>query len=174
MFRTALSLLWRDFTADPANLTGLAFRGLLLGLILLVGFLVCLILFSGPFGFVAALWIMAKGPQNLAVIPEGVNAWTGKLIGWSVVIAFQFQVVRWISRRAPDRELAACLALIILEEIIGIPIGIGVALAQGESVQLTDQILGLTVYQVPYLIPNLPLFAGAVWVRRHAVGRAVR
>jgi hypothetical protein len=104
VLRTAASLLWRDIAERPARLTGLAF----LGLAVYVGID---LLFAGLSGVAFFLTAMASG-----------HAAHFDSIGWKLwfalpILVGSLIVGRILARRAPGRELAACVVYAILVSI---------------------------------------------------------
>jgi len=97
--RTALSLLWRDFSADPSFLAGLAFRGLLVNLSLFIVMLIGIIVCSGLFG------LIVRSPP----------LWVFRLWGAIAMCAAQFQTGQWLGRRARGKEMLACVAFLIVK-----------------------------------------------------------
>lgn len=100
ILRTAAALVWRGMIADWRSTFGLALRWVWL----LLGAEV-----AGVAAMLTAvdLWLPAHW---LASATVGVTyAW---MLGW------QFQVGRWVARRAPGRELSACLALVIVQWVL--------------------------------------------------------
>jgi hypothetical protein len=98
--QTAFALLWSDLAAEPFFMAGLAFRGVMLLWFLCLALFVCLFISPVPFGLLFA----------------GVAALTGAKVDPSMAfLALRFQVGRWIARRARGREMAACVAFVVVE-----------------------------------------------------------
>ena len=157
--RTLASLLWRGFGDAPGPMMGLALRAWLLSLALLLAALLCLVVLGAFFGLVYATLASASGSGLGAFAGGGVLVWVAKAVGLAVAVLCQFQVGRWLARRAPGREFSAWLALIMLQWIPAAVIGMGVALSTRNSGWLPSPL---------YLLLDLPCLAGALWVRRRA------
>jgi hypothetical protein len=158
--RTLASLLWRGFADAPGPMLGLALRAWLLSLALALAALLCIVVLAAIFGLAYAMLTSAIGSVNGAFTPGGVFVWVAKAVGLAVAVLCQFQVGRWLARRAPGREVSACLALLMLQWIPAAMIGLGAALATRNSGWLPSP---------EYLLLGLPCLAGALWVRRRAL-----
>ena len=104
LFRTAASLLWRDVAENPARVTGLAFLclGVGIGLDLL---------------FACLTGIAFSGVALSSGHPLHVES-----LGWRIWFATPMLVcplfIGWmLARRAPGREMAACLVFAVLVSI---------------------------------------------------------
>ena len=96
VLRTTASLLWDGFAADPGKMLGLAFRGWLLGLVLLFAcFLGTVLLFGIPY-LIVVVWIIGS-----RALPGGLARFLIEAAGFGGAMLCQFQVGRWIARRAP-------------------------------------------------------------------------
>jgi hypothetical protein len=137
--RTTLSLLWRGFTAEWVRMLGFGALGLLIA-------------FAVPFGY----GLLMIATSTVFRVPGWVSITFGVLTG----ICAQFEVGRWLGRRFPGRELAACLALAIANSAIVFVL----SLIQ-QPIDIRQMILSLTLWQVA----DIPYFAGAAWVRRRRV-----
>ncbi len=84
--RTALSLFWCSFAAEPAFIAGIAFRGLMLNLTLYLALLLCILLFAAVFGIVFGVVVASHSASSPAV----ANLSTG---------AFPVQLGLWVSGR---------------------------------------------------------------------------
>jgi hypothetical protein len=105
-----------------------------------------------------------------------------ELAGALPVVGIQFQVGRRIARRAHGRELAACVAFLIVNTAVTIVIGeaaesllahlghSGAAL-QSEARTPDVQISGIAMI-IWNVIGGISLFAGAFWVRRRLMETA--
>jgi hypothetical protein len=95
--RTALALLWSAFTVDRSFFAAIALRGLLLNNFIL------------SFGYLFVL---------LAETPFGaLPMWVYVLIRAQIEAAAYFFTGRFVSRRAPGREIAASLAMLIAQAV---------------------------------------------------------
>ncbi len=155
VLRTALSLLWGEFAAEPATMMGLAFRGALLETVILVAFVICAAFVGGFLGGV--LYLTGSAPDPNPVI---------RTVGWILAYAtagllVPFQIGRWLARRAPGRELAPVVALTVLQSAITLALGL---LGPVDVLQI---ILGVTAYQVF----QIPVFVGAALIRRQRLSR---
>jgi hypothetical protein len=156
--RTVASLLWRGFVADPGRMLGLALRAWLLSLGLVLASLLGVIAISVFIGLAYGM-VAYGGTGGLGGVAGGVT-WLAMAAGLAAAILCEFQVGRWIARRAPDRELSACLTLTILQCILGAVFGLGFMLGAAQDAWRPDLL--------PLLWLNLPCLAGALWVRRSA------
>jgi hypothetical protein len=110
VIRTALAFLWRDFSTAPGQLSGLAIRGVLLNFTLE---LLCLGVFMV---FVVALVAILAGLKmaDFDILSGGkpavaqLSGWLASVEGLTAGPVVNFIVGRWLARRAPGREMAAC------------------------------------------------------------------
>jgi len=155
--RTALSMLWREFSGDPAHMMGLAVRGFLVQFVFLAAYLLVFFIVAGLTGlFAGQLWL----PTGSMVAIQATAIAVGKVVGTGIGLLISFQIGRWLARRSPGRELAPIVALAILETAV--TVALGLVLKPVDTMQV---ILGITVYQVY----QLPMFVGAAWVRRKSL-----
>jgi len=135
--RTAASISWRGVAEDPRDMFGLAVRAWLvsLGLTLLVLLIGLLLL---------GLWLGATAVWNNYSVGAGAGG-LGVAAWLAVVTALmslcQFQVGRWIARRAPGREMSACLAFTMLQCAIEYPFVLTVMKADGVAPALCLNLL---------------------------------
>ena len=142
VLRTAFSMMWRDVTANPGRMVRLAGGAFLLGLALtFVGFLVIIPL---------TMVLSSAGVQDGKVYSSWPFTVASVLVA---MILVPLQQGRWLARRAPGHELVPCLALAIISAVLTV---ITTAFGFG------------TVWQVvlSVALSPIPIFAGAVWVRR--------
>jgi hypothetical protein len=109
----------------------------------------------------------ATGP---AIAPSNATLpWWGYLlsgiIGILLYATCDFQVGRWVARRALGKEIAACVVMRVVESLVLSLIGIAFELTKTGRVDVVGILLGLTVVQVSALVWHLPCFAGAVLER---------
>lgn len=121
VLRTAISRVWSDLTESPPQMAGLAFRAwlrlwvflitycLVLSVVLLIGMLV-----------VGAIRYGLKLPALSYPEPRG-NPLAVRLL-WAFV---SFRAGQWIAQRAPGREVAASVALWLMQEAVAILLMIG-------------------------------------------------
>jgi hypothetical protein len=139
VLRTAVSLQWSDVAINPGRMARLAGGAFLVGMVLIF---VC---------------ILAIIPLAMALRPGDPNVWASWAFNipsvLAVMILVPFQQGRWLARHSPGQELAPCLAVAMLTAAVD-------AVAAGFG--------GVTVFQIVLTIalPSIPMFAGAVWVRR--------
>ena len=165
VFRTALSLLWRGLAAEPGQLAGVAFRGVILNFVLwlaaFVSFVVCGALILGLLRAVG----LAHG--NSASFPKAAE------VHFTVIgLAIQFQLGSWMARRVPDRALAACV-MFLAESAIATAI-LSAALITwyvGSNPDPAREPVPTIDILVPFglarmLLYFLPLVGGAWWARR--------
>jgi hypothetical protein len=156
--RTVLSLLWSDFAAEPMYLAGLAFRGFLVSTALLMALMICIVICSAVFGVIVGAMGLTRDVSALTPF-----RWAFELAGALVTLATQFQVGRWIARRARGREMAACVAFLIVD--MAVTTVVGEALLT-RFVQTPDVQTSVAPLIIRDLVDYIALFAGAVWVRR--------
>jgi len=94
-------------------------------------------------------------------------------VGWTVLSLFptllcsaaiaQFFAGRWIARRAPGRELPACLALAMLQLVVAWAVPVALALATHDKQWLVSALESLW-FQLTVVF----CFLGALLVRRRA------
>ena len=107
----AAKLLWRGMASEKRYMAGMAFQGLL------ASFVVQLFVMIMLFAISAVHTLLTANSAGLGGTSGGVQfngPWTS---GWGaecLSMAGEFFVGRWIARRAPGRELPACLALAVL------------------------------------------------------------
>ena len=143
VLRTVLSMMWRDVAANPGRMMGLAGKGFLVGLGLTFACFLVII----PVTFVVTR-------ASFSDLSAAFGSWTFTLSSIFVaMVLVPFQQGRWLARRSPNQELAACLALAMLTAAVD---AIPIALGMGTASQL---VLSISV-------PLIPTFAGAAWVRR--------
>ena len=164
VWHLAMSLLVRDFTANPVRMVGLGALGILFELLLfVVGRLAIGLLLRGR----AARFVECRALRFLSISPPGcLRRSRHNLMDWLdtqdlsspvLELLVEFQVGRMLARRSPGREVAPCVATAIL----GTTIGAVLEIFSGGRMHFS--MLDLTLYQIPFLVP---LFAGAVRVRR--------
>ena len=113
--RTVFSFIWRDMSADPLYMTGLAIRAWLLSMALVVGFFLALVI---PASVIGGMLFGAGILNEKSLDPL---TWT-TAIGWLTFplfsIAIPHRIGRWVARRAPGREIAACIALQVVPFLV--------------------------------------------------------
>jgi hypothetical protein len=172
--RTVFSFTWRDMSADPLYMAGLAIRAWLLSAALFFGFILALaVLFGVVVGMLASAGIL----NEKSFSPPSV--WISG-IEWPLIaffsIAIPFRIGRWIARRAPGREVAACIALQIVPFLIMNIVGSVVMHIWGPAIiawvatrpaQNTPDLLpGLS--WLPGALSFIAVMAGAIQMRRRA------
>jgi hypothetical protein len=140
--RTAVSLLWSDVAANPGRMVRLAGCGFLVGLTL------------------AVVWVLVIIPLAVPLRQGDPNVWKpwafNVLMLLGAIILVPFLQGRWLARRSPGQELAACLALAILTATVDV---IMVASGMETIGQLTLSVAS----------PLIPMFAGAALIRRKRI-----
>jgi hypothetical protein len=114
-------------------------------------------------GTLAGLLFTVSGSTGIVGFSSWVMTTIELLAGGFALVAFGFvdyRVGRWLARRLPGQEIAACLALIALEMVP--------TFVFGESWTDHLNVTGILI-QIPLLITRLPLFAGAALVRRQRI-----
>jgi len=165
VLRTAVSLLWREFSEDPANLMGLAFRGFLLELGMMLGIALVSIIAFVILGLIAGLMWHPMTPADFTRPAIAATAWV--YFGLAFWILVPLQVGRWMARRSPGRELAPIVASTILSFVV--------ATAASMFWDMQDNFLHFILHLVLALAWNIllqiPMFAGAAWVRKKQTSR---
>lgn len=165
--QTAGSLLWRDLTVNPARMIGLAAMGLIVELGLFLLYFAALFFVAFIVLFAVALLVPGalSGFQQMPVSSK-IARLCGELGGSVLVVLVPFMVGRFLARRAPGQEMAACLATTILWAIACTAVEMELTRSAGARIDFAQTLLGLTVYQIPTFVP---LAAGAAWVRRRTL-----
>jgi hypothetical protein len=155
VFRIVLSRIWSDFAESPGFLVGLALRGCLYSLWLVVGTICILVAGAFLIAFVAIQldwhpsWPANPSAQILGALITQV--W----IGW-----IEFKTGRWIAHRAPGREFASGIAACLAP--VAFPMASSFMLAEIKSPDFT-----------PILLPReIFLLAGILW-SRHKLLRSI-
>jgi hypothetical protein len=162
VFRTALSLLWSDLADEPAFIAGLGFRGLLLNLSLNLALFISIVILSVIFGVLVG--------SGLVSGPAGITLRAFWVLGAIAVFTVNFQTGQWIARRARGREMAACIAFVIIQTIV---LAIGELLFRGMLVTYLQnptigapqpRITGVSI-MITQCLAWISLLAGAIRVR---------
>ena len=107
VFRAATARLWNDLAENPVELVRVGFGGYFFGLLLVAASLILMIpimiLVMIPVAILAHFLPSLPHAQEIFQIP-------GTLCGCAGLCVCEFQTGRWIARRAPGREMAACIA----------------------------------------------------------------
>ena len=156
VLRTALSMLWQEYSADPVRTMGIAFQGLLLEIAMWGAFVICAALLGGLVG--ASSYFAGTANAQHPVISALGPALAGA-IAWGLI---PFQVGRWLARRSPGRELAPCVAFMLLDLVT---CGLGV-IWEGIPSSLFRFIFGLLTSLAISILFMMPVMAGATWIRR--------
>jgi hypothetical protein len=159
---TAVALVWRDVAANPMRTFGLGLTGFVLVLALFfLLVLFALVAFAAVIGLATRTGLVDQ--QRLAGVAQLVgHGWLRpalSLASWCVLAMAQFQVGRWLARRSPDHELAPCVAF----TLVGLTVSLALALA---SPQPALQAIRDSMSAALFVVLDLPLYAGAVSVRR--------
>lgn len=151
---TAVALVWRDVAANPMRMLGLGFAGFLLQFALL--FLMAV------FAFITFL-VIGELTHQVPIRLWANYPTVAGVIAWGVMAPIQFSVGRWLARRSPDHELAPCVAY----SLIGLTFSLALSLALAQPGVLPTL---RTIASTPlFAVWDLPLYAGAVSVRRKRV-----
>jgi hypothetical protein len=167
--RTAASLVWDDFATEPYFMGGLAFRGLLANLALYIIAFAAIIVLAAVLGVLAA---DVFGPAG-GVTSAGFQL-PFRLLGVITALAVEFQTGRWIARRARGREMAACVAFLLIQTIAMLVIGEAVFGSRWMRAltERSDSVPAPSTSNMSIVITNLVvaagLFAGAIQVRRRS------
>jgi uncharacterized membrane protein len=169
VFRTASSLFWSSFAAEPLFIASIGFRGLVLNLSCYLVLFICMLVLASVFGLFAGLHFISLSAANSLSL-----GWVFSLVGRIAVCTVQFQTGRWIARRARDKEMAACAAFLIVQTMVMQIMGeflfggrwLG-ALTSGPH-STAAPITGASL-AIDNLMSLIALFSGAIWVRRRFV-----
>jgi len=156
VLRTALSMLWRDFSDDPARTMGLAIRGLLLEIVMLVAFVICAAFLGGVIG---GVWYVAGTVNAPHPVISSLGWMLAGVVAWGLI---PFQIGRWLARRSPGRELAPCVGFMLFDLVT---CGIGLIWGGTQS-SLLQFLFGLMTGLSLSVLLTIPLMAGAALVRR--------
>jgi hypothetical protein len=154
--RTMLWLLGRELMADPLGMLGLALRGILAELGLLLMFFAACLVVIGVF-FIALPHVL---PGSLEL--GGVALWA---IGTIFGLWIPFVAGRMVARLSRGRELAACFALAILQTVLA-----QIASLKWPALSWPDNGLRGWLWAIlvfPFL--NIPLWAAAGLERRRSL-----
>jgi hypothetical protein len=163
VLRTATALTWQGMTAEPGQIWGLAFRGFLMS---------WAIIGISLLGWIVVVSACAIVYRLLGLPAHGLGIGTANMgfpslcltVAWVVVLLLgQFQTGRWVARRAPGRELSACVATILSILAFDSCINIVTAVATHQN-----PVLVLVAGGAAVVIFQSPCFLGAIVVRRRA------
>ena len=172
VFRTLLSHLWNDVAVSPGFMIGLALRGWLYGLWLVVGTFfglfvgICILVGVAMLvGFLVheANW---HPPRMFHPLPQILSTMLGQVwIGWC-----DFQTGRWIARRAPGRELAAGIATCLTPWVISFPLWLLATHFWGTEINRYIASHPVNSDSLPTLLPTeIFLLAGILWSRHKSL-----
>jgi hypothetical protein len=161
--RIWIGMVWHDFAADWERLIGQAALALLIQFALIaVGIMAFAFALGIAIGIAGGLLSSAIGGDFH--VPRWALAtlrWGGSAAGLAITAVVQVRVGRWLARRCPGHEIAACFAVML----VGGVAGEAITLMAGFPTSFSAIVSEWTVGWVPSLLLNLPLFFGAVRVR---------
>jgi len=179
VFRTVFAHVWSDLAESPRFMVSLGLRGWLFGVMLTLGYLVLLI----PVTLIIGILVGFGGlliPAHFVAPPHTQDFFQilGTLTGCVFTAGCQFQTGRWIARRAPRREMAACIASWLAPSVL---FGLLTLVVMHFWSSEVNQFLAnhpdktdLWSVRTAFFTNNFPsevfLFAGAFQVRRKASG----
>ena len=172
--RTASSLLWRTFTAESGFLVALGFRGVIFNLFLCVLVFFAMLIFGAFFfGFIAGVNALGSTPGDVSAEFLKVG-WIFRLMGSIAIFAVEFRTGQWIARRARDKEIAACVSFLIVQEMVMLAIGEIISAQKwfGEFTSAAPSVPNLEFgppATAVIILSTIALFAGAVAVRRRVI-----
>lgn len=143
---TVLSLVWSELSSAPLEMFGLAVYGFVIAIVL-----------AASQGVVVATLVAYVFPVAMPALSVNGVIGTSLIVGW--VGSFISGIL--VARRAIDREVAACCAVIILESLVNAAMW-GV-LPAAPSERWYGTTLGSALI---FLVGELLLLAGAARVRR--------
>jgi hypothetical protein len=158
--RTALSLLWTDFAAEPSFLALLGLRGILVNLSLLLAWFIAMMVFIVLSGIPLGLIV---GPLLPRIATRFIP-----MFEWAAAIsvsAVGFQTGRWIARRARGREIAACIVFLILQTIVMAIVGEALFGGERGSRILAEHPQYISISDLSGAWKTAAVFIGAIWVR---------
>ena len=149
--RIAGSLLWHGFASEWPRMLALGALGMFVETFLTVAGIV---LFANVIGVLIGvlgglLLVRSPSPPQM-LVSQPVVEWIGGGLGLVIYLWAQFTAGRQIARRAPGRELAPCIGVLLLDYAIGFVL------------YLIWPSLGIPMG----VLTQIPLFAGAASVRR--------
>jgi hypothetical protein len=166
VFRTALSRVWSDFAESPGFMVGLALRGWLYSLWLMVG---------AAFGLFVAVCIAVPVVLFLGYLARQLH-WQPS---WSVPPALlaqvwigwcEFQAGRWIASRARGRELSAGIAACLTPTALFFPLGLLAEHFWGAEINRYIASHPYDPGSLPTLLPTeIFLLAGVLWSRHKSL-----
>jgi hypothetical protein len=174
VMKTVSSRLWHDLTDTPAFLTGLAFRGNLYSLWLTLLWNMALL---AVVIVVALAWNQIRGliePGPSWISSESVAQVFTQALGLAAVGMAQFRTGCWLARRARGREIAGCIAYLL----VGIVLWSVVTLCLGPVLErfATNFIpkagygsISIGFMAMTTAVSYAALYAGAIGVRRESV-----
>jgi hypothetical protein len=154
LLRATISLVWQAWVNDPVRMAGLALGACFfeLAFMLVAGGLVLL---GGMAiqGTVQMLWGNVFGLT--------IHSYTAAAaVLWVATSIWQFFVGGWLGRHSPGRELAACLAYLVVERVLNMTLVLFVPLS---AVHYTS--LDVTLAVAAYVVSTMLVVAGAARVR---------
>jgi hypothetical protein len=161
---TVCSLLRRDLADNPIRMLRLAALGFVVQLALVVAAIVAFAFVTFAVG-IAAMAVGLVSPQHssppwwLDARSGGPVVVAGTIFGYAAVLLSQFQVGRVLAKRSPGHELAPCVAMILIGELVIFGFNI---LSDG----IRSGLYYLATYQLSSFLPfNVLLLAGAIRIR---------
>jgi hypothetical protein len=139
--RTFASHVWHDLAENPAAMIGLSLRSLVysnvLTLLVPLVFLGMALILIAP--IVIGISAMFPSPAHPASPSphhyDSVITTLSYSAGLAWTLFAGFQTGRWIARRAPGREIAACIAGCFVQWLIFALVGFGVMLEWGAQIE---------------------------------------
>lgn len=174
--RIAIMRFWYDIAESPFFLAGVLMRAWLLNIALsglfIAGFIVLLVPAAMLVGFLHVLGFHALG------IKEQIWRLLGSLTGIALVFFAAFYTGRWIARKMPRREIAACIAMCVVQPLLYSVVGLVVMQIWGARLEhylLTHPVHNNYSADFPVnligLLGFIGFLAGGVRVRRRSAAR---
>lgn len=152
ILQVAGSMLWKAVVEQPRRMACLAAAGTLMQVV-----------FAGPF-FCCLFLLAVLAAVGAAVLGCDLSVPIDPFF-WAMLLCSTapapWLAGRWVSRRAPGRELAPCLAMALFQALA---IGLGCAV-YGNRVSLINGLSGVAPSLFLLAVSEASLFAGAAWVR---------
>ena len=163
--RTVVAHIWTGLAESPRSIAILGLRAWVYSLWITAGFFFLAFLILLPFFGLAAWLLPGKNP-----LPEPLFS----LFGWGLSAACTFQVGKWLARRAPGREVAACISFTLMETLATSIVVLVIMRIRGSAIEHTAASQQTSASSAAYFLGmncvcSAILLAGALRVRRKSL-----